>query len=196
MEPSAGRGPAIVPAYIPDRGLKSYVKPIFALYMRVALSRPCPGAPFRPFQAAPIWTPAAICQDTGFPGCSPRRPGAALMSLFLFAKFGILSLTTKKNLKKYLISLIIKHLQRGIFSVKRFNSRAVHLVALPVLRWRWLPVHPPTRAHVCTYARRHGRNLLKRFVLGFRHPGGIFVLLRTRYAKIKRFNRLCYVSCM
>lgn len=55
--------------------------------MRVALSRPCPGVPFRPFQAAPIWTPAAICQDTGSPGCWPRRPGAALMSLTLMQSY-------------------------------------------------------------------------------------------------------------
>lgn len=100
----------------------------------------------------------------------------------------------KKNLKKYLISLIIKHLQSGIFAVKRFNRRAVRLVALPVLRWRWLPVQPPTHARTTT------GYLLKRFVLGSRHPGGSFVLRRMQEAKIKRFNRLCYVyimlSCM
>lgn len=122
-------------------------------------------------------------------GCSSRLPDA---------KFGILSLTTKKNFKKYLILLIIKHIQRGIFAVKRFNSRAVHLVALPVLRWRWLPLHPPTRArmHVCTQAHTTTGYLLKRFVLDSRHPGGIFVLRGMQEAKIKRFNRLCYVSCM
>lgn len=48
----------------------------------------------------------------GFKGLSPSLPDA---------KFGILSLTTKKDFKKYLILLIIKHLQRGIFAVKRFN---------------------------------------------------------------------------
>ena len=55
--------------------------------MRVAISRPCPGSPFSRFQAAPLRTPAAICQDTGSPGCWSRRPGAALMSLTLMQRY-------------------------------------------------------------------------------------------------------------
>lgn len=117
--------------------------------------------------------------ELGFRGLSSSLP---------MAKFDIISLTTKKNFKKYLISLIIKHLQRGIFAVKRFNRPCY---------WVWGGLgrsggsgyqctHP--RARVCTYARRHGRNLLKRFVFSSRHPVGIFVSRRIQDAKIKRFN--------
>lgn len=111
-------------------------------------------------------------------GCSSRLPDA---------KFGIISLTTKKNFKKYLISLIIKYLQRGIFAVKRFNRPCY---------WVWggspcAPVAPYARAHVCTYAHTTTGYLLKRFVLGSRHPGGIFVPRGIQEAKIKRFNNLC-----
>ena len=73
-------------------------------------------------------------------------------SLIPMAKFGILSLTTKKNFKKYLISLIIKHLQRGIFAVKRFNSRVTGFGVV----WG-APVVVATSAptHARAYARMH-----------------------------------------
>lgn len=118
-----------------------------------------------------------------------RLRGSPLIPM---AKFGIPSLTTKKNFKKYLISLIIKHLQRGIFAVKRFNRPCAALGGL----CSGGSIRTCARMHVCTQAHTTTGYLLKRFVLGSRHPGGIFVLLRTRYAKIKRFNRLYYVSCM
>lgn len=131
----------------------------------------------------------------GFKGLSPSLP---------MAKLGTLSLTTKKNFKKYLILLIIKHLQRGIFAVKRFNRPCPWYrggsPCAPVAVATSAPTHARVRMHVCTQAHTTTGYLLKRFVFGSRHPGGIFVLLRTRYAKIKRFNRLCYVyimlSCM
>ena len=125
---------------------------------------PVPCRPPGQFQAAPAWTPAAICQDTGSSGCRSRRPGAALMSLFLFAKVYHIFLIRKKNSKKYLISLIIKHLQRGIFAVKRFNNPCAAL-RVAVLRWRWLPVHPPTHAHmhVCMQAQAHRHTIIKTF---------------------------------
>lgn len=146
--------------------------------MRVALSRPCPGVPFRPFQAAPLRTPAAICQDCGLPLIASPSPRGCCLCPYLECKVTAIFFNCKKNLKKYLILLIIKHLQRGIFAVKRFNRPCP---CIPGLR-RWLP-YPPTRArmHVCMHTGTHTTGyLLKRFVFSSRHPGGIFVLLRTR----------------
>lgn len=122
--------------------------------MRVALSRPCPGGPFSRFQAAPLRTPAAICQDCGLlPTASPSPRGCYLCP-YLDCKGTAIFINCKKNLKKYLISLIIKHLKRGIFAVKRFNRPCPGIaVALPVLRW-WLPMHARThaRAYACMQA--------------------------------------------
>lgn len=93
-----------------------------------ALSAPCR------FQAAPIWTPAAICQDTGCPGCWPRRPGAALMSLFLFAKVYYIFLIRKKiarNFQEIFDFVDTQLFTRGYFSgfseVKRFNSIILYI---------------------------------------------------------------------
>ena len=160
--------------------------------MRVALSRPCPGGPFSRFQAAPLRTPAAICQDCGLPPIArPVAPGPPLCPCFC-CKVTAIFFKCKKNFKKYLISLIIKHLQRGVFAVKRFNSR---VTGFGVLRWLTC-----ARRHAGTQARTTTGYLLKRFVSGSRHPGSIFVLRGMQEAKIKRFNRLCYVyimlSCM
>ena len=132
--------------------------------MRVAISRPCPGGPFSRFQAAPLRTPAAICQDCGLPPTASPSPRGCCLCPYSDCKVTAIFIICKKNLKKYLILLIIKHLQRGIFAVKRFNSRAVHLVDLPVLRWRWLPVHPPTRAYARMHAgTHHHRIFIKTF---------------------------------
>lgn len=89
--------------------------------MRVALSRPCPGGPFSRFQAAPSWTPAAICQDCGLPPIASPSPRGCCLCPYLECKVTAIFFNCKKNLKKYLILLIIKQLQRGIFAVKRFN---------------------------------------------------------------------------
>lgn len=153
--------------------------------MRVALSRPCPGGSFSRFQAAPVWTPAAICQNCGLPPTASPSPRGCCLCPYLGCKGTAIFFNCKKKFKKYLISLIIKHLQRGIFAVKRFNRPCP---------WVWGdPVAPYTHARV--YARMHAGihygYLLKRFVLDSRHPGGIFVLRRTQDTKIKRFNRLC-----
>ena len=99
MEPSAGRGPA-VPAWVPDGGLKvtdnSLLRYIVGWQsLARALSALCR------FQAAPLRTPAAICQDTGAPGCWPRRPGAAAYVLNSDAKVYHIFLIRKKNLKKF-----------------------------------------------------------------------------------------------
>lgn len=147
--------------------------------MRVALSRPCPGGPFSRFQAAPLRTPAAICQDCGLPPIASPSPRGRCLCPYFVCKVTAIFINCKKKFKKYLILLIIKHLQRGIFAVKRFNRPCPWvrgwLACTPVAV---APVHPRTRTRM--YARRHGRYLLKRFVFGSRHPGGIFVLLRTR----------------
>lgn len=50
---------------------------------------------------------------------SPRGRPYVLVSV---CKVTVIFINCKKNFKKYLILLIIKHLQRGIFAVKRFNS--------------------------------------------------------------------------
>lgn len=97
--------------------------------MRVALSRPCPGVPFRPFQAAPLRTPAAICQNCGLPPIArPVAPGLLLMSLFLFAKLPLFSLTAKKiqrNFQEIFDFVDTQRVTKGYFSgfsvVKRFN---------------------------------------------------------------------------
>ena len=110
-----------MPAWVPDGGLIKFNKITdFAYYvLRVAISRLCPAGPPGQFQAAPLRTPAAICQNCGLPPIArPVAPGLLLMSLFLFAKLPLFSLTAKKNkeiFKKYLISLILNELQVGIF---------------------------------------------------------------------------------
>lgn len=104
-----------------------------------SLARALP-APCR-FQAAPIWTPAAICQDTGCPGCWPRRPGAALMSLFLFAKVYYIFLIRKKiarNFQEIFDFVDTQLVTKGNFSglpgqksgfsgVKRFNDIILYI---------------------------------------------------------------------
>ena len=145
--------------------------------MRVTLSRPCPGVPFRPFQAAPLRTPAAICQGCGLPPIASPSPRGCCLCPYsetrvaadsLFGPFHVQSLSPgfggvglprylcckvtaifincKKNLKKYLILLIIKHLQRGIFAVKRFNNPCPEPGGL----CSGSSIH--TCARVCTYA--------------------------------------------
>ena len=157
--------------------------------MRVALSRPCPGGPFSRFQAAPLRTPAAICQDCGLPPIArPVAPGPPLCPCFC-CKVTAIFFKCKKNFKKYLISLIIKHLQRGVFAVKRFNSR---VTGFGVLRWLTC-----ARRHAGTH---HYRIFIKTFCFLLSASGQFFVLREMQEAKIKRFNRLCYVyimlSCM
>ena len=65
-----------------------------------------------------------------------------------------------------------------LFVVKRFNNPCLEPGV--VLCSGGAATNAPTYARVYTQARRHGRYLLKRFVLDSRHPVGIFVLLRTR----------------
>ena len=146
--------------------------------MRVAISRPCPAGPCR-FQAAPAWTPAAICQDTGFPGCWPRRPGAALMSLFLFAKVYYIFLIRKKNQRNFQEIFDFVDTQRvtkrdfpGVSVVKRFNGIILYIGDLRP--WRSpCPVscripdkaeHDPDKARTI---------LLNRFISAARTPGGM-----------------------
>lgn len=161
--------------------------------MRVALSRLCPGGHFSRFQAVSCWAPAAICQDCGLPPTASPSPRGCCLCPYLGCKVTAIFFNCKKNLKKYLISLKIKHLQRGYFAVKRFNRPCPCVrVALPVLRWWWHQcTHPRARTYACTQARTTTVYLLKRFVFSSRHPGGIFVLRRAQGTKIKRFNSLC-----
>ena len=108
----------------------------FAYYvfaMRVAISRPCPAGPCR-FQAAPVWTPAAICQDTGSPGCWPRRPGAALMSLTLMQRYIIFFKYAKKIQRNFQeifdfvdIQRVVKEYFPGFSVVRRVNSIILYI---------------------------------------------------------------------
>lgn len=158
--------------------------------MRVALSRLCSGGPFSRFQAVPRWTPAAICRNCGLPPIASPSPRGRPYVLVSVCKVTFIFFNCKKNLKKYLISLIIKHLQRGIFAVKRFNSR------VPV--FGWLPGSPvavassaPTRAHVCRQAgrngHRHTHKLIKTFYFRVGESGRYLCITANQIGKNKTF---------
>ena len=68
------------------------------------------------------------------PDSSPRRPGAALMSLFLFAKVYYIFLIRKKNQRNFQeifdfvdIQLVTKRDFPGFSVVKRFNSIILYI---------------------------------------------------------------------
>ena len=124
-----------MPAWLPDGGLKKFNKITdfafsllrFSLFGWQSLARAL--SALCRFQAAPLRTPAAICQDTGSPGCWPRRPGAALMSLFLFAKVYHIFLIRKKIEEIFQeifdfvdTQLVTKGNFSGVSGVKRFND--------------------------------------------------------------------------
>ena len=150
----------------------------FAYYvMRVAISRPCPGVHFRPFQAAPLRTPAAICQDTGSPGCRSRRPGAALMSLFLFAKVYYIFLICKKNSRNFQeifdfvdIQLVTKRDFSRFSGVKRFNSIILY-IRYPAGVAESVPGITPDNIKPWRIPDK-ARTILNRFISASRTPGG------------------------
>lgn len=147
--------------------------------MRVALSRPCPGGPFSRFQAAPSWTPAAICQDCGLPPIASPSPRGCCLCPYLECKVTAFFFNCKKNLKKYLILLIIKQLQRGIFAVKRFNRPCP---CTPVLRRRLL--YTRARMHVCRQARQI---FIKTFCFRLSASGRYLCITENQIGKNKTF---------